>query len=197
MIELQIKGCKVHLHFSIFALAAFSALFAGAENGVLLLAFILMHETAHLLAMLFCGISPKSVIISALGMRILLHPAQRPKYQESACISLAGPLSNLAIGALCILFHAETAMQINFCIGFFHLLPLEPLDGGLALRALLSAVFEKEKADRISTVVSFTVVFPLMVLGFLLLIYTRNFSLLLVALYAMLYLLLRNGKFEL
>jgi Peptidase family M50. len=198
MIEFRIKSCRVLIHFSIFALTSFLAIFADTKNGLLVFVSVLLHETAHLSAMLLFKICPKIITVSALGIRIKLDSLRKLSYCESFFISLAGPLSNLIAGFLCLSLGSYNAMKINLSIGLFHLLPLEPLDGGLALKALVSKHFDKKHADKICTIISVIVVFPLMVLGFMLLIHTKNnFSLLLLSVYAMLYLMFRNGKFEL
>ena len=62
---------------------------------------------------------------------------------------------------------------------------------GLALRSLLSLRLGPRRAGRFATGVSLLFLFPMAVLGFLILLRTRyNFTLLAMSLYLMLYLLL-------
>lgn len=88
----------------------------------------------------------------------------------------------------------ETAHPFFFAslgLGLLHSLPIEPLDGGLALRSLLSLRLGPRRAGRFATGVSLLFLFPMAVLGFLILLRTRyNFTLLAMSLYLMLYLLL-------
>ena len=116
-------------------------------------------------------------------------------YRNNVLISLAGPFANLFSFVLMLLFSRQSHIfaQASFTLGIFHCLPIEPLDGGLALRALLNVFFETEKAEKITFFVSLVLLFPLTVLGFLILLHTRyNFSLLLMCLYFLLYLLLKR-----
>ena len=82
-------------------------------------------------------------------------------------------------------------------LGLLHSLPVEPMDGGMALRALLCARMNGEQAGKLSLVISLGVLFPMAVLGFLVLLRTRyNFTLLAMSLYLMLYLLLKRDLFS-
>src|SRR5699024_10041409 len=65
----------------------------------------------------------------------------------SLLVSVAGPLVNFAVAALCQLiwlltgsadfFGFALAAQVNLAIGIFNLIPGFPLDGGYALEALV------------------------------------------------------------
>ena len=85
----------------------------------------------------------------------------------------------------------QIAIQSNLALGILHLLPIEPLDGGLAVHAFLRGKIAAGKADKICLVLSITLLLPLSILGFLILLQTRyNFSLLALSIYLMLYLVL-------
>ena len=102
---------------------------------------------------------------------------------------------NLFSYVVMLLFSRQSHIfaQASLTLGIFHCLPIEPLDGGLALRALLSSFLKSERAEKITFIVSLVLLFPLAVLGFLILLRTRyNFSLLLMSLYLMLYLVLKR-----
>ena len=115
-----------------------------------------------------------------------------------AWVSLAGPGANLliALGVL-LLGQGETPFfAANFALGVFHCLPVEPLDGGMALRACLSSLLVSDTAAKISFAVGLVFLIPLAVLGFVILLRTRyNYSLLAISLYLMLYLVLKHDLF--
>lgn len=79
----------------------------------------------------------------------------------------------------------------NLALGIAHSLPIEPLDGGLALRYLLRQRHGALWAEKASRIVSAAFLFPLAALGFLIVLRTRyNYSLLALSVYLMLYLVL-------
>ncbi len=191
--------CRVEVKFSCFALLAFCCLFAGASSSAFLLLAVALHEFAHLLVLLLFRAPPKAVQLSALGCRVVLNPEHRLTYQKNTIVSLAGPFANLLFGGITSLLSGEIHVfaQANLALGMFHILPIEPLDGGLALRSFLNEVLDERKAGRITFFLSLSLLFPLAVLGFLILLETRyNFSLLLMSLYLMLYLVLKRNYLE-
>lgn len=198
MLRFTVGGCRLELHFSCFALLAFCCLFAGAAGSAFVFLAVLFHEAAHIGMMLFFHVSPKTVSFSALGCRVVLDPAVPLTYFQNALVSLAGPAANLAAFGVMVLWGFSDHEFPLSCLvlGAFHLLPIEPLDGGLALRALLCCFLGKARAEKISFLISLLFLLPLAILGFLILLHTRyNFSLLAFSLYLMLYLLLKRDYF--
>lgn len=157
---------------------------------------VLLHECAHLGVMFLFRQIPDCVSVSAFGMKIQLPTGQKLQYKHNIFISLAGPASNLLIGILAVLFAQNTLAVINFTLGCLHMLPIEPLDGGLALRSFLTQKLQPDKARKITVVTSLLLILPMATLGFLILFYTKyNFSLLALSLYLMLYLVLKQDMF--
>jgi len=193
MFRFSLGHCRIRLHFSFFALMAFYNLFAGMENGGLTLLSIFLHECAHLTAMMLCGAFPREISVSAFGMEIILPETAVPTYRQNMAISLSGPLLNFMLALAADLFAAKAFAGINLVLGCIHILPIEPLDGGLALKSLLTGKLGADKAGKICFFVSLLFLFPVAVLGFMLLIYSKNnFSLLLLALYLIFYLLFKR-----
>lgn len=193
----KIRNCRVKIHFTIFVLLAFCTLFTGIENGAFLVFSIILHEMAHLCMMFHLKKEPAQVMVSGLGMRIQLPYGGGLSYKDNMKISLAGPLVNVLLGAvMLVVFNKNDLAAMNLALGFMHLLPIEPLDGGLAMRAFLSERFGAEKARKFTVAVSLVLLFPIMVLGFMVLLQTKNnFSLLALSVYLMLYLVLKKDMF--
>lgn len=185
-------ACRVEVGFSCFILLCFACLFMGEGAPAMLLA-MLCHEGGHLLALKAFGRPPQRVALSALGCRMVLAPGLGLGGRQAVQASLAGPGMNLVCFALCLpagCGHSPFALA-SLALGGLHLLPIEPLDGGLALRRLLECRCSPAQAERISRWVSAGLLVPLWVLGFWILLRTRyNYSLLALALYLMLYLVL-------
>lgn len=194
-LKFPIGPCRVEVRFSCFALLAFFCLFGGASGGASFLAACLLHEGAHLCALFCFGVPPRRAELSAFGCR-MERDSQKPlQFWQNALVSLAGPCLNLlCFGLLALLGRGEgDAAQISLALGLLHLLPIEPLDGGLALRYLLSGCFSPGLAEKVTLAFSLFLLFPLAALGFLLLLRTRyNFSLLALCVYLMLYLTLKR-----
>ncbi len=197
MINFALGGCKVRLGFSWFALLAFCCLFWGGRGSAFFLPAAALHEGGHLAAMAAFGAPPAQVTCTALGCRIV--PGRRKlAYGKTALVSLAGPSFNLAgAGLLFLAGWGEHPLALtNLALGMAHLLPIEPLDGGLALRAALCLWLSPGCAAWVTTVFSLALLLPLATLGFLLLLYTQyNFTLLILSLYLMLYLVLGKDLF--
>ena len=199
MLSFSLGACRIHLRFSCFALLAFCCLFAGIGGGAFLLLAVFLHEAAHIAAMYLCHSAPRSVELSALGCRIVLDPQKQLEYRQNMLVSLAGPWMNLLCFLAMVLLGKGGGLfsSASLTLGLLHSLPIEPLDGGLALRAFLCGRMEPEKAARISWVLSLVLLFPLAVLGFLVLLHTRyNFSLLGLSVYLMLYLVLKRDYLD-
>ncbi|WP_099204318.1 hypothetical protein [Scatolibacter rhodanostii] len=196
MFELHIRHCRVKIHFSIFVLLAFLSLFAGIKHGVFLMISVLLHEFAHLGMMFHLKKAPSLIVVSGLGLRIQLPFGSNLAYKDNIKISLAGPLMNLLIGGISLLFQQQEWAFISFALGIVHLLPIEPLDGGLALRAFFSLQCGAEKARKITFVISLLFLFPMLVFGFIMLLQSRNnFSLLALSVYLMIYLVVKKDLF--
>lgn len=194
----SLGNCPVQVGFSWFALLAFCCLFGGEAGGAFSLLAMLLHEGFHLAAMALLHRPPKRVELTALGCTMVLDPARPLSLGQQGAVSLAGPVGNLLCWLLCLPFGLgdHPFAWGSLALGAFHLLPAEPLDGGLALRALLTARLGPERGRKVSFLVSLGVIAPLGALGFLVLLRTRyNFTLLALSVYLMLYLVLREDRF--
>ena len=159
---------------------------------------VLLHETAHLGAMLCLGVFPTRISVSGLGCHICLPREKNLSYLQNVFVSLSGPSANLFLaGALWAVGKSGGPFfSVNLFLGALHLLPIEPLDGGMALKALLCWKLEKRRAEFWALLTSIIFLFPLALLGFFILIYTKyNISLLVLCCYLTLYLFL--GKTDL
>lgn len=186
----------MQMGFSCLALLAFACQFAGDRCPALLLA-MLCHEGGHLLALCAVGTAPRQVTLSALGCRMSLPPGARLTGWQGMLVSLAGPGANLLCFLLCLLTgQASGAFAMgSLALGLLHLLPVEPLDGGLAMHRLLEGITRPSRAERVSRWVSAVCILPLFVLGFTILLRTRyNFTLLALSIYLMLYLVLGQDQ---
>lgn len=183
-------GVRFDISFYFFALlTAFfilepdNATACGALSAVL-------HEAGHLTAMMIVpGAYVERVTIGACGLRISAR--MNGKYRGWGFVCVAGAAVNLVLSAITLPAAFLTGNRFlsvfasaNFFIGLINLLPVEPMDGGQLLRALLLRITAPERADRLCFIVSLLTLVPLISTGLWLLMNTRfNFSLLLLGLW--------------
>lgn len=152
-----------------------------------------LHEAGHALAMLIVHDRPRRVTMGIFGICVERDPQRYLGYRKAAAVSLAGPLVNVFCFTLLWCLGQPTAAVIHAGLGLFNLLPIVSLDGGEALYALLCLSMSEDKALRVIRAVSLSVIFPIAVAGFyLLLSESRNFTLLLMSGYLLLLLLFKE-----
>lgn len=103
------------------------------------------HELCHYLAVRMCGGRVFSMRVGGSGA--LMESEGLSKGQVLFC-TLAGP-----VGGIMLLLFAKWIPAVAVCAAFqsaYNLLPLENLDGGAALRSLLSLLLPPHIANRIS-----------------------------------------------
>jgi stage IV sporulation protein FB len=108
-------------------------------------------------------------------------------YLRDAVVSLAGPAANIILSFF--------GMPLSLALGFFHLLPIVSMDGGNALFSLLCIFFKRDTAFNVVYIISFIILLPLTILGFMFLLDTRNFSLLFLCVYLMLTLVFKKENY--
>ena len=203
MISLILGGCRVEVGFWFAAGTAFLLLGDPAGIGIIGYLAAVIHESGHLMVMKALGVPAVCVRCGLFGLEILEEKRCRKSYWADMLIALAGPLANGV--AFLLLLPVQYVTASPFAMGFlsangimaiFHLLPVEPLDGGQALYAGFCRRMPPARAEKICRGISFLTLLPLGILGFSVLLYSRyNFSLLLVSLYLLLLMLLKKGRY--
>lgn len=193
MIEWVCLGITFRL--SLLFPAAAITLMAWDDSGFILLCLLssLIHEAGHALAMLIVRDRPRRVTMSIFGVCIERERTCHIGYGASAFVSFAGPLVNVIAFTILWLFDKPTTAVIHAGLALFNLLPIQSLDGGEAVYALLCRRLTEEKASCVLRVISYAVIFPIAVAGFwLLLSENRNFSLLFMSGYLLLLLFFKE-----
>ena len=163
----RIRGTVVRIHFTFLIFLAWIVLAANAANGaraalsaglffILLFASVLLHEFGHILMASRFGVRTPAVTLLPIGGVAQMERIPEQPRQEFL-ISLAGPAVNLVIGGAIVLalggLPSHPVMNLtnlgqtfwthlafaNLALALFNLLPAFPMDGGRALRAILSA----------------------------------------------------------
>ncbi len=135
---------------------------SGANPYALATAFVIalyvsvfIHELAHVFVARRFGMRVQSVTLHLLGGETLIEGESRTPWQEFA-ISIAGPLTSLAIGLGAWSASAGMAdgtthdvvrsvAYVNVLVAIFNMLPGLPLDGGRVFRAIIWQVTGREE----------------------------------------------------
>lgn len=149
---------------------------------------VLIHETGHIAAALFFGKSCEKIIIYPIGMTAVLNGFEQLSQSKKIITAAAGPAVNFIIFVF-LCFCCENDFfrrigQINLTIGLFNLLPVFPLDGGRALRAVLSGRFGIINGNKVCFKISIITDSLIFIAGIIqTVLFPYNISLIFVAVY--------------
>lgn len=147
----------------------------GVALALALFVAVLLHELGHALVALRQGARVRAITLMVLGgITEIDHDDARPA--EALWMAFAGPLVNLALGALSLSLarlplgvdlHAFLLLfgLINLFLAAFNLVPAFPLDGGRMLKAALRFRMSEEKATRVAALIGRTLAAAGMVAG--------------------------------
>ena len=145
----NVFGVKVEITFWFVALITFIFSLNAPSNVLVTVFSSILHETGHLLIMTSVGNKPQAIRFEITGMNIIRQPDLKISTKNEIFIALGGPLINLicfliSVVILCI-YENENILTfgcINLILMIFNLLPINKLDGGLALYYILSQKFD-------------------------------------------------------
>lgn len=186
----------------IIMLAAF-VLLDGTALLLGLMASVALHELAHVAAILRRGGSIERVELRAFRINIRLGRETCLSYRDEMAVALAGPLANIAAAAALTLWSAVLGafagalfmVAANAALCLFNLLPIEDLDGGRTLRALLMTRMDMHLAERICTAVSWAFMLPLLALSVMLVVWSGyNLSLAFIAVHMLVSMAVKQAR---
>jgi len=136
----SIAGTSIKMHPAFPVMAAVFLLLGKGNLFFSSLLALFLHETGHLLGAKAAKIRLSELEIMPMGGVLRMDAPTHAPCQE-CLVSLAGPFFNVLCALLLYAFSDARALQLfraNLVLFFGNLLPVLPLDGGRALRALLS-----------------------------------------------------------
>lgn len=144
---------------------------AGFEAGIILLVYlsVLAHEYGHVAAARVAGVRTPAIVLHAIGGLALMNKPP-DGWPARLGTSLAGPLVSAFIAAASFGLEALRTGNlespdpysppaliilglVNLVIVALNMLPIYPLDGGQALRALMTPALGDRKAETASDVI--------------------------------------------
>ena len=183
---------RIHVTFLLFLVWIWGASYfaVGADAAWMTLVFILLlfacvlaHEFGHIFTARAFGVATPDVTLLPIGGVARLERIPE-KPSEEFLIAVAGPLVNVAIALLLVLFAgadlnprnlasvesanvsmADRLAAVNLFIAAFNLIPAFPMDGGRILRAVLSARLGFLRATEIAATIGQWAAFGLGFLG--------------------------------
>lgn len=189
----RVAGTDVRIHitfllflawigFSYYRMGGAAAAVPGVLFVLALFGCVLLHEFGHALAARSFGISTPDITLLPIGGVARLQRMPDKPWQE-LIVAIAGPLVNVVIAAVLILFLGHppslenieqvespgVAMlaklaSVNVMLVLFNLIPAFPMDGGRVLRSLLAMTLPYGRATQIAAWIGQALAF---VFGFL------------------------------
>ena len=129
-----------------------------------------------------------------LGFKITFKNNRKKEKIKKIIIVLAGPIVNLFIMILAIIFDLHTnIIYSNLIIAVFNLIPIYPLDGGRALKSIIGMMTSSQKTNAIINKISnITIIFLTMATSILVL-YIKNIFIVTILAYLW-YIVIRENK---
>lgn len=199
--KFQVNRTFVEIDFLVVVL--YTAVILCDTSHKLLACFLaaFFHELAHLLAMKIIGESPAAVRVKLFDIKIVRRINLLTDLKELFITYSAVFINFLLSGVFYLVKKGfNTAMFDNFIIanlalGLFNSLPVLTLDGGEGLLIILSRFFSPSLAEKIINIITFVLIFPIAVIGFIVLFKSKyNYSLLLISVYLIMVLVLKNNS---
>lgn len=161
--------------------------------------FAFIHEIGHMLAGIILKLKPKSLNLMPFGVSITFEDYTYKKLIEikKILIALAGPLTNIIIAILGIIFNfKEIIIYSNILIALLNLIPLYPLDGGRILKGFIRIKLNKEEADNIINKISNILIILLTAVSSIAILYLKNIAIVFILAYLWIIIIKENKKYR-
>lgn len=200
--KLKIHNTNLQISYILICLCAICLVTNTFYGFVICFISVLIHETGHLIPLAIFGEFPRSIRISLFEINISDDFRNSRTLFQNLIIIFFGPFANFICFIFCYLLYLFcnekflSFSMVNLLLGLFNMLPVLSLDGGQILYLIISRRFGDYKALRAVNMLTFIFIFPLALLGFIILFETKyNFSLLAVCLYLMMSLIMKRDNF--
>ena len=187
----NVLGVKVEITFWFVAFITFIISLNAPSNVLATVFSSLLHEMGHLLVMTSVGNKPQKVRFEITGMNIIRQPNLKISTKNEVLIALGGPFINficflISVIILCIVNNENilTFGCINLILMLFNLLPINRLDGGMALYYMLIQKYDDVVCSKILRATSMIFITLIYAWGIYVFISSRyNISLIIIAIF--------------
>lgn len=190
---------SIKIDLKIFLFLFLFLLTSQIEIYIILMIFAILHEIGHLIAGLILKFKPKEINFTPVGLRISFKIKDDNENIKSlnikkAIIAIAGPMINLLISAIMIIiaknnirfanmYIYQIIIYSNFLIAMFNLIPIYPMDGGRFLKEILKIILGSKKANKITYIISKTILIILTAVSSIAILYLQNIAVLIIIAY--------------
>lgn len=211
---MQIKiNLKVFLFLAIFIITRQIKIYA------LLMCLALVHEMGHVIAGIILGFKPEAISIIPTGFSVKFKNDCKNYNSKikngnvlaikKAIIAFAGPIVNLIIMAIVVLYYKvtenseiinipiELILYSNLLIFIFNMLPIYPLDGGRILKEIIHINYGLYTSYIITNKISNIVVIILTVFASFAILEYKNVAILIIIAYLWVLAINENRKYNL
>lgn len=169
--QFYILKMQVNITFMFWAVITLMLLLDRTNTCFIAVISAFLHEIGHLAVMFIFSSMPEKLTLGVFGMRID-KKENTLSYKKETLVSLAGPIVNFIIFTAFYMIYNFKAEEIflkisfiNLLMGSFNLIPIEPLDGGRAIKNVLSAYCDEQHIDRINDILTFIFLFLLFIVS--------------------------------
>ena len=192
----------IKVNLQIFLFIVIFALTHQIEIYAWIMLFAFIHELGHMIAGIVLRLKPKSLSLMPFGISITFETYGYKKLIEIKKIMLAfaGPFVNFIIVIIAIILNIdynikEMIIYSNFLIAIFNLIPLYPLDGGRILKGIIKIKKSEMETDEIINKISNYSIIILTAISSILILYLKNFALVLILIYLWIMVVKENKKY--
>ena len=157
--KIKYKNITLSAGVPFFAVCAFFLAGEMRLNFAYAMIFSALHETGHILALLFYGRKPKNITFGFSGIRIETDSTSL-SYKQESIVALCGPAVNLIFIIFFLITDvSENALVINTGLLIVNMLPVKSLDGGRFIHSLLSVFIDKKRTELIMNILAIITAF--------------------------------------
>lgn len=200
--KFKIFATEVTISFQLICFAAINLIIGFFQTFLYCLLAVIIHESGHIMAMHLFGFAPDKIKISLFEISINDNARHKRKFFQNFIIIFWGPFINFICFILIYLLYLMGNKDFypfaiaNLSVGLFNIMPVLSLDGGQLLYIILRRFLSDSTSEKVVDVITFLFLFPMFALGFLLLFKSKyNFSLLIVCVYLVFSLILKDNRY--
>lgn len=148
------------------------------------LIWVFLHEITHILVALKFGCKFYNIEFHIFGMKAELIDIDSLRENQKIIVYLSGALLNIVLAIFFYIINIkydssfiETSMNLNIGLAVFNLLPAYPLDGSRILEVILSKKMLFKKAQKIISIVSFSIAALFIIIAVIIYIFLHSLNL--------------------
>ena len=160
----------------------------------------LIHEINHALAGIAIGLKLRKFCIMPFGFNITFEEtgSYKKNTMKKFIIAVSGPLANLCIMLLAIIFNLHSnIIYANLIIAIFNLIPIYPLDGGRIVKLILREKNNSTRTNYIMNKISNITIIFLTAITSILILYIKNIAMVIALAYLWCIVIRENKKYNL